>query len=121
MAFYDDMAATALRLLAQFGRDIALERVSEAYDPQTGDTVSSIENGTVKGAVLPVTKDNDNGLFEGLERHRVRFVVCEAVNAPFEPKQGDLMTFDGYKWTVKGATPINPAGTPVAYRVGVSR
>lgn len=127
MDFYTNMAGTAYRLLAKFGRDLVIDRPGGSYDPVAGDYTAAAANGphSFKGVVLPASKGTsdafDNRIMEGVELSRVRFVVAEALSIPFEPQKGDEVTIGNHKYLVKGATPINPAGQPIVYKMGCTR
>jgi hypothetical protein len=131
---YAKSAATAQRLLAKFGRSIVLKRnvagTGPAHDPGAPTSIAY----AVSAAVLPASKGTieafDNRLESGaLVDEKLRYVLMstkmlrtsEAGPDAIEPKSGDVLTFDGHDWTVLGCTPLNPAGTPVIYRMGVKR
>lgn len=131
---YDKSAATALRLLTKFGREITLKRITPgegpAYNPGPSITVTY----KAIAAVLPASQGTieafDNRLEGGtLIDEKLRFVlmapqivrVSEEGPDTIAPLSLDVLNFDGYDWTVIGSTPLSPAGVPVLYRMGVKR
>lgn len=122
---YAKSQATAERLLKKFGRPVTLKRQvpgGPAWDPG----VPTWQEYPAIAAVLPYAKGTieafDNRLEGGtLIEERLRYVLMSPVGLPIEPKSGDRVNFDGHDWTVLGCTPLNPAGTPVLYPMGVKR
>ena len=127
MANFDYIAAqkTALRLIAKFGHATSLARVTgESYDPVTG--AASGGSNTVTDATvvsLPASGETvqafDNRFKEDLKRGKIRFFYIAAKDLGFEPQPGDVLLFEGSTWDLAGSTPLNPAGTPLYYTVGV--
>ena len=126
--FYGNMAEVALQKIEQFGRDITIRRkTADTVDPVTGTVIPGAEMvGTIKAVILSASKGTieafDNRLVNGsLIDEKLRYVLAAAKGAPFEPKSVDMLDFDGATWTVLGCTPLNPAGTPLLYPMGVMR
>lgn len=135
---YAKSQATAQRLLARFGRSITLKRTipgstEPPYAPWNPGPATQATY-SVTAAVLPASKSTieafDNRLDGGtLIDEKLRYVVMspqmtrtsDAGPASIEPKSLDVVTFDGSDWTVLGCTPLNPAGIPVLYPMGVKR
>lgn len=133
---YAKSVATAQRLLAKFGRSITISRdISDANPGKPwvpGETCTAVYSATA--AVLPASKGTveafDNRLDGGtLIDERLRYVLMSPVMTrtsalgpdSIEPQSLDVLTFDGHAWTVLGCTPLNPAGTPVLFPMGVKR
>lgn len=131
---YAKSAATAQRLLKKFGRQIEIKRSVPGNGPPHNPGPASWITYSATAATLPASKGTieafDNRLDGGtLIDERLRYVIMSpqmtrtSASGPetIEPKSTDVLTFDGHKWTVLGCTPLNPAGTPVLYPMGVKR
>lgn len=126
--FYNQMADTALRLIEQFGQKLhgARYKVDDS-DYTTGEISESVDiEGDFDGVILPADKGfagQFNDSFEVLSEVfvKVRYLILSAKTSPFVPAAGDLFDFDDKSWIVLGNTPINPAGIPLVYKVGVKQ
>ena len=114
--FYARMATMAEDLLAKRGQAIKITRSGDTVDPVTGE----------------VTVDDDvvyepNGVltsYTNIEVDGTRIKTGDRrliIDATVEPKMADRPEIDGLEWTVVSVESINPAGTPVAYKVQVRR
>lgn len=125
MADYAKMAETALRLIRANGRSLRIVRYSSENDPLESTVIRTIEaEGNIDALILPASKGTieafDNRLGpDGLIDDKLRFVLAAAQGAPFEPKFGDIIEFDGLSWQVLGCTPLKPAHVAIIYRIGV--
>lgn len=126
-AFYDEMQAVALELLAEFGRDITIKRYTFAKDLTLGASVKTLSaQQTLKGAVLPASGGTveafDIRFFDNatLANKNLRFVIFSAKDSTFVPGPMDEATFDGVDWKMLGCTPLNVEGTPILFNVGFS-
>lgn len=115
MAFYDEMAATVTELLDEFGREMALRRSAESsYDPATGETTGGGE------VDLPTI-----GLFRSMtaEYAATNQVLAgdrlAIIDASQEPSASDRLVAGADALTIVRIEAINPAGTPLAYRLQV--
>ncbi len=133
---YAKSQATAERLLKKFGRQITIRREIIEANPDRPWEPGAVYTATytATAAVLPASRGTveafDNRLENGsLIDERLRYVLMSPVMAKtsnlgpdvIEPQSLDVLTFDGHDWTVLGCTPLNPAGTPVLYPMGVKR
>lgn len=131
---YARSQATALRLLTKFGRSVTLKRSVPGNGPPHNPGEPTWISYSATAAVLPASKGTieafDNRLEGGsLIEERLRYVLMAPQMArssgvgpdTIEPRSGDVLEFDGVAWTVLGCTPLNPAGTPVLYPMGVRR
>jgi hypothetical protein len=126
VSIYTTSAATVDRLFgaSRFGQSIVLNRYTDVVDLVTGEVVSTVSaTATVNGIVLPASAGTieafDNRLANGtLVDKTLRFVKLSPVGG-FEPLPHDELVFGGRSWEVLGCTPVNPAGTPVVYGLGV--
>lgn len=135
---YIESQKDADELLKEFGRGITISRQvpgpplnpKEPWIP--GPPVTATY--TASAVVLPASKGTieafDNRLENGtLIDERLRYVLMSplmtrtsvAGPATIEPQSLDVLTFDGHDWTVLGCTPLNPAGVPVLFPMGVKR
>lgn len=131
---YAESAADALELLQEFGSQIVLKRAVPGTGPAHNPGPPTWVTYSAFAAILPASKGTieafDNRLEGGtLIEEKLRFVLMateitrtsEEGPATIEPQALDVLTFQGRDWTVLGQTPLNPAGVPVLYRMGVKR
>jgi len=125
---YATLAKNADKQLAKFGQQLTVSRYAPSRNATTGavtkgaatltDTVSAIE--------VPVTANLLGTFGVSLESNAL---VAKTVRAfkvsallSFQPAPKDEITLaDGTIWPVIGCTPVNPAGTPIIYTVGVAK
>jgi hypothetical protein len=114
--FYAGMATMAEALLNKRGQTIEITRSGDIIDPVTGDVTSGADTVYKPKGVLLNYKDAD------IDGTRIvkgdRLLILDATT---EPKTSDKPVIDGAEWTVVAIESINPAGTPVAYKVQVRR
>jgi len=129
MAFdYSAAQQTALDLITEFGQVVPMvRRAGGAFDPATG--AISTETETTQNVTLvslPASGQSvtafDDRLREDLIKGRLRFFIVSAILADgsaitFEPKAGDLVSFESKEWEIAGATPLNPAGVAVVFNI----
>ena len=125
---YASMAATADRLLGtgEFGRSVTFIRPGEAIvDGIAGTSIPGTPTtSTANVVVLPASKGTieafDNRREALSAAHRIlRYLKVAASSIDFEPLPNDQVTMDSATWQVLGCTPVNPAGTPIVYGVGL--
>lgn len=90
-AFYERIAATAVRLLKSKGQPITLIRAGDAggYDPETGTTTAGT-NGMYTGVGVPLPYAQ--GVIDGTLIQQSDTRILLDPNLPVEPKNGDLIT-----------------------------
>lgn len=124
---YERMQATALRLIAKYGRTVQFTRNEDGeYNPGNGTVGEDDQPEDATVVVLPASGGTveafdikfDSGT---LIESNIRALVIAAKDLPWMPKPGDKAAFDGDTWTFIGCTPINPAGTPIVYKASVRR
>lgn len=122
-------ATTALSLITKFGQSLTITRISNVRDIVAGSVVATETPGTLTAVVLPAkstavqiaTGNLDDAVIEALRKGKIRFVLAAAKNATFQPDAEDILTFEGASWRVLGCTPLNPAGTPIVFKIGVMK
>lgn len=118
MAFYDEMAATAVELIAEFGMAMTLVRVTEgAYDPATSTQATTSANHTATGIKLDYRQSEIDGTMIRVGDQRVFLAPDVAVT----PRTGDKLTISGESWQVVQASAAAPAGTVVVHKLQVRK
>lgn len=115
---------TAQRLIKQFGFTAIFARVFSTYDEVEGErTITDVQTDTPAVVNLPASislaQNFENRVIEEFKKGKIRFFYAEAKSMTFEPESGDLLFFDSKVWEVAGATPLNPAGTPIYHTLAV--
>lgn len=119
---YAASAATANRLIANFGQAVTLTRtVAGGYDPVTGTTSPDVvQAATVKAALLPYS--NGDKLAAG---GMVKAGDCKAYIAPsaaFAPNALTTLTDSaGIVWQLESVETLAPAGVAVLYTANATR
>lgn len=136
MTFYSDMADVATDLLTEFGRTIVLSRPAYNFDD---DTNSPASGGVVNHNTIGLFTKINCDLLTGTRIQSTERIAV--IDASVAPQMGDLMDVSGtvqgeavgaapgiilsagqaVAWTIMKIREINPAGTPIAYFVQVSR
>ncbi|MDQ0462626.1 hypothetical protein QO010_000374 [Caulobacter ginsengisoli] len=117
MSFYDDMAATAAGMLAEFGQAVTISRTAPgAYDTATGTNgPPTVLSWTVAG----LEEAYDSRLIDGtLILAGDRRLLVEP--GPFAVEDAVIMA-DGTTGTVKAVTPFSPGGTALYVELRVRR
>lgn len=126
---YAQSAATALRLITKFGTSLPIKRLTSTNDaPETLEPSEQTETeGTILAVVLPskassMTIPNgeaDNKFREAAIKGKLRFILAAAKGATFVPDVDDEITVTNEGiFQIIGCTPLNPAGTPIVYKIG---
>ena len=123
MSFYSEMAEMAHTMLSSFGdqRTIVLTRqIQTGSDFTPGIPVDR----KYPVAVVVITKQIDTvegGTLIDSNRRAVMIstFMPDGRELPIEPKNGDLLTFDGKTWTIEGVGAINPGGIAVLFKMDV--
>lgn len=117
MNFYEQMAATSLRLLTQFGTNAALKTGGVTVSNKVAGTVTKtdLQIKTVKAIVTEFSKT----LIDGTT---IRIGDKNIVMAPTEkPVIGDTITINGITWPIIDVKESNPAGIVVVYFLHVRK
>lgn len=117
--FYDGMAATAQKLLTQFGQPVALRRY-------TGGVLDPITD-TVSGATQ--VDEQTTGIISAIDKRRDEVLGASAMagdmlftlTAEVEPLQDHLIVADGQEWSIVRIIPVAPAGIPLIYKIQVRK
>ncbi len=119
MSFYENMANTAYRLIADKGTDCTITNSSSGggFDPDTGmpidDVVATTQTG--KCVVLNYSKDLVNMADTLIEQGDKR-ILLSAKGISLDNLNGTLTAL-GHTFTIVNVKEINPAGTAVIYEV----
>ena len=117
MGFYDDMAATALRLLDQFGQAVTINRTTdESTDPVTFVVTAGTDAELATTGILKLYPDRTVDGTRILASDRELVLSDEQ-----EPLITDTLTIDDQPWSVVDIKTVSPAGTDVVYFVQVRR
>jgi hypothetical protein len=107
---YPNTAATATRLLQRFGAACTLKRSGPAaYDPATGTVEPTLDTLATTAAVFAYPQKYIDGSLI-LQGDQQAFCVPGV-----EPKQGDVLSWQGIDYTVISVKPVAPAGVPVLF------
>ena len=123
-AFYDRMAATALRLIERFGLTATLSDTPEPnpddYDPVTG-TGPIIVPVTQSGqAILLDYTVQEAGIINAsgsLVQQGDKKIMLAAKGLAWPPTLTTTILADGQTWTIVNVKSTNPAGTPLVYEL----
>ncbi|KIF56233.1 hypothetical protein [Pseudomonas fluorescens] len=119
-AFYDRTAATALRLITQFGQPVTIRATTVGeYDPEAGSAPpDSTKEQTAQGILLDFTGQefqNNSLIKQGDKKLKVAAQGLEWV-----PDLLNKVIIQGRTWSiVPPLKEVNPAGTPILYELQV--
>lgn len=116
MTFYSGLAATATKLLTEKGRLMIIRRKGMASsDPAAGTvTESPPVDYTVNGVLVGY---KDFFAATDLVQRGDRKALIEA--GVVTPTKEDQLIVDGRAWTIIDVEAVNPAGTPVLFKLQV--
>lgn len=113
---YTKNAATALRLLTKFGRDVTLTReVTGAYDPSLSAAPVTVTTETRKAALFDYDRINFGETLQDGTRIQAGDRRCLMGTGGSAPTTFDSVTVGGVKYPIKVVKTLSPAGTPVLY------
>lgn len=124
---YAQTAQNADKLLGKFGQQLTVTRYTTSRNATTGVvTTAPIQVGTARAVEVPVTQGLIQSFSVRLDEASLTAKTMRAFKISallgFQPAPQDKITLaDGSVWPVIGCTPANPAGTPLAYTVGVAK
>lgn len=117
-AFYDSLALTAARLLAQYGRDVVRRRPGAAspYSPSSGTaSVPAASEATFKGALLDFQGGQKEVRGNTINVDDKRLLLEPAA----APTADDAFVIGGIYYAVVSRGEVAPGGTPVVYDLHV--
>lgn len=116
--FYTRLAATALALLAKYGQDVTLVRLTQgAYDPATSTQAKTETLLTFKGAIFDWDDEGDTEGDRDLIVSSDKKLLLEPAAAPTAE---DKMLVGGVRYNIVALKTLAPAGTPVLYQLRLS-
>ncbi len=123
-AFYDRMAATALRLIAQYGQAATLTYTPEVdpddYDPVTGTGPAAAPVSQPGQLVLLDYTAAESGVINAsgsLVQQGDKKIMLAAKGLIWPPTLATTILADGLTWTIVNVKSTNPAGTPLVYEL----
>ncbi|MEQ8252192.1 MAG: hypothetical protein RIB41_13210 [Oceanibaculum nanhaiense] len=118
MGFYDRMAQSALRLIAEKGASLTYRRLVQGFDPLTGATVTASTDYGVTGVVQEASP---GPLDNAMVRRGDRLVLVAAGALPLVPEAGSVLLLEGSEWSIVHVGAIKPGDTAIAWRLQVRR
>lgn len=120
MAFYDDMAATALSMITEFGQPVAILDVTPGeYDPETSQNgPDTVVERSAQGILLDFTgyEFQTNSLIQFGDKKLK--VAAQGLGSP--PGLLSKVVAQGRTWSIiPPVKEINPAGKPILYELQV--
>jgi hypothetical protein len=120
MAFYEEMAVTALELITEFGQAVTLrDIVKGAYNPGTGGSPpDTVTERIAQGILADYTgrEFQDNSLIQQGDKK----LKIAAAGLASPPSLQSKVVIQGKTWSiVPPLKEINPAGTPLLYELQV--
>lgn len=117
---YDNIAAVADELLAEFGQSCSLGSVTDgAYDPATGEAAPATTPYPITAAIFAYPQRFVDGT---LIRTGDKRALVSPVGLTVDPKPGDTLTdAAGAAYQVVDAKPTAPAGATVLWTLQVRR
>jgi len=111
---YEELAAEAASLLAEFGQAVPVRRQSGGgSDPVTGERNSpTTQTFAPKGILAPYPSE----MIDGTQiMYGDRLLILE--HGVVELKLTDQLDVTGKRWTIQEVIEVNPAGVGLVYRV----
>ena len=115
-AFYDDMKATAIEMIQEFGVEYTFtSNSSAAYDPQCGTRELNTDTQyTAYAVAFPISTDSRaDSLTEQAD--------ITLTSEPANYQKNDTVIFKGETYTIMGLEPIEPGDTQCAVTVFLQR
>ncbi|MGO3563729.1 hypothetical protein SAMN04490192_3406 [Pseudomonas lundensis] len=120
-AFYDRMAATALRLIERFGLTATLSEVTPGeYDPVTGVETGGATLTQTGQLILLEYTSAEAGIINAsgsLVQQGDKKIMLAAKGLAWPPTLTTTILADGQTWTIVNVKSTNPAGTPLVYEL----
>lgn len=120
-AFYDRMAATALRMIERFGLAATLSEVTPGeYDPVTGVETGGTTLTQTGQLILLEYTSAEAGIINAsgsLVQQGDKKIMLAAKGLAWPPTTTTTILADGLTWTIVNVKSTNPAGTPLVYEL----
>jgi hypothetical protein len=119
-AFYDRTAATALRLITQFGQPVIIRATTVGeYDPEAGSAPpDSTKEQTAQGILLDFTGQEFQS--NSLIKQGDKKLKIAAQGLEWVPGLLNKVIIQGRTWSiVPPLKEVDPAGTPILYELQV--
>ena len=112
--FYDNLAATAARLLATYGQVFEFTRYAPgSYDPSTGtDGAGATTTYSGNAAVFDYKSREIDGT--NILQSDIRLLAERLTTVP---ERGDTVSIGGINYRVMRASPLAPGGVAVTYNL----
>jgi hypothetical protein len=121
---YAGAASRAVSMFERFGTPVAatVNRYTPTVNGTTGIVTKGAVSSTASVKLVSVPVPKGNGREPGSRAKRFdRYFKMPAASLTFEPAPDDEVVMGGVTYLVKDCEPVNPAGTPLVYGVGVVR
>lgn len=117
-AIYTTAQATALRLLKEYGQPLKIERNTETFNPVSGTTtLGSTQQINTYGVFTKVTTDYAKTIGVTVLSGDKMVTLDPSV----APLMSDVLVISGQRWAIVHIDEINPAGTPLVYKMVVRK
>ena len=119
---YNRPAATALRLIAKYGRTIQHQSITEGtYNPETGTDTGTTTSTNVQGADFDfkLQSAGQSNITDSLIQAGDRYVLIGAEVAAIDTS--DKLVIDGVTWNIVNVKKLAPAGVVVLWTVHVRK
>lgn len=120
--FYDEMAATALELITEFGQPVTIRDVQPGdYDPVTGFETPGVEREQIAQGILLEFTGQEFAANTLLKAGDKKLKVA-AQGLQWAPQLLNTVVIQGEEWSlIPPLKEINPAGTPLLYELQVRK
>lgn len=116
MSFYDDLKATALRLITDKGKACTLRKqASGAYSPTTGTSTITNTDYSIVGVLLNYSRSVQNKVETMIEVNDRKAIIQGDVT----PDVTDLFIFENVTYRIISIKTVNPAGTAIIHELQV--
>jgi hypothetical protein len=126
-AFYDRLAASALRVITAKGQELELRRYGGVFDPVAGEVVvPGYDTGLLQCVVFPASeapRGFSDSLSEKLESSKARFILAavDPASVLTYPEVGDVVFLSDDYWRIVGLSTLAPGGTSLVHSILVKR
>ena len=110
MAYLDTMIALNARLMAKFGAEAVLQRVTKVYDPATDEAVTTTVSVPILAALETVEVDGNGGVKSRETKLKSNSALAIA----------DRVAFGGKTYMVESVQETAPTGVPIFWIATVS-